>query len=109
MIKKRWRLIPVVTTDVSLYGGGAVPVSPDVTGHATVAASVVSIEFRAQLLLVDSPLPTFFCFISCSVFVSDSSPPSVAYTAIGCVENIPVNAAVIKTVAIANVLFISIY
>src|ERR687892_1119260 len=80
--------------------------SPGVTGHATVAAVVVSIEFSAQLLLVDSPLPTFFCFISCSVFVSDSSPPSVAYTAIGCVENIPVNAAVIKTVAIANVLFI---
>jgi hypothetical protein len=52
------------------YGGGAD--SPG-TGHATVAASVVSIEFSAQLLLVDSPLPTFFCFISCSVFVADSS------------------------------------
>ena len=47
--------------------------TPDATGHATVAAKVVSIEFRAQLLLVDSPLPTFFCFISCPVFVSDSS------------------------------------
>ena len=45
----------------------------DVTGHATVAAAVVSIEFSAQLLFVDSPLPTFFCFISCSVFVADSS------------------------------------
>ena len=77
--------------------------STAVTGHATVAARVVSIEFSAQLLLVDSPLPTFFCFISCSVFVSDSSPPSVAYAD---VENIPVNAAAIKTVAIANVLFI---
>src|SRR5918999_495887 len=103
MIKKRWRLIPVVTTDVSLYGGGAVPVSPDVTGHATVAAAVVSIEFRAQLLFVDSPLPMFFCFISCSVFVSDSSPPS--YVAYADVENIPVNPAAIKTVAMASVLF----
>ncbi len=51
-----------------LYYGSA-----DVVGHATVAANVVSIELRAQLLLVDSPLPTFFCFISCSVFVADSS------------------------------------
>jgi hypothetical protein len=73
------------------------------TGHATVAAVVVSIEFSAQLLLVDSPLPTFFCFISCSVFVSDSSPLSVAYAD---VENIPVNAAAIRTEAITNVLFI---
>jgi hypothetical protein len=75
----------------------------DVTGHATVAANVVSIEFRAQLLLVDSPLPTFFCFISCSVFVSDLSPPVVAYAD---VENIPVNAAAIKTVATVIALFI---
>jgi hypothetical protein len=35
--------------------------SPDVTRQATVAAAVVSIELRAQLLLVESPLPTFFC------------------------------------------------
>jgi hypothetical protein len=41
-----------------------------VTGHATVAAVVVSIEFSAQLLLVDSPLPMFSCFISCSVLVA---------------------------------------
>jgi hypothetical protein len=34
------------------------------------------------------------------VFVSDSSPPSVAYAD---VENIPVNAAAIKIVPIANV------
>ena len=84
-----------------VYGGGAG--SPG-TGHATVAAAL-SIEFRAQLLLVDSPLPTFFCFISCSVFVSDSSPPS--YVAYADVENIPVNPAAIKTVAIAIVLFIT--
>ena len=77
------------------------------TGHATVAAVVVSIEFSAQLLLVDSPLPTFFCFISCSVFVSDSSPPSNAYTAIGVEENIPVNAAAAKTATSTNDLFIS--
>jgi hypothetical protein len=75
--------------------------SPDVTGHATVAAAVVSIEFRAQLLLVDSPLPTFFCFISCSVFVPLKSPSSVAYAD---VENIPVDAAAIKTEAMASVL-----
>jgi hypothetical protein len=74
-----------------------------VTGHATVAARVVSIEFSAQLLFVDSPLPTFFCFISCSVFVPLKSPSSVAYAD---VENIPVNAAAIKTVAMAIVLFI---
>jgi hypothetical protein len=74
-----------------------------VTGHATVAARVVSIEFKAQLLLVDSPLPTFFYFISCSVFVSDSSPPSVANAV---VDIIPVNAAAIKTVAMTIDLFI---
>ena len=75
-----------------------------VTGHATVAAAL-SIEFSAQLLFFDSPLPTFFCFISCSVFVSDSSPPSNAYAD---VENIPVNAAAIRTVAIANIFCITI-
>src|ERR671914_628896 len=77
-----------------------------VTGHATVAARVVSIELSAQLLLVDSPLPTFFCFISCSVFVSDSSSPlDVAYTA-NVFENIPVNAAAVKTAKSTNDLFI---
>jgi hypothetical protein len=73
-----------------------------VTGHATVAARVVSIEFRAQLLFVDSPLPTFFCFISCSVFVADSS----CANAIGFADIIPVNAAAIKTVAMTIDLFI---
>jgi hypothetical protein len=78
-----------------------------VTGHATVAppcpVPVAPIEFSAQLLLVDSPLPTFFCFISCSVFVSYSS----CANAIGfVVENIPVNAAAIKPVAMASTLFI---
>jgi hypothetical protein len=71
-----------------------------VTGHATVAAAVVCNEFSAQLLLVDPSPPTFFCFISCSVFVSDSSPPSVAYAD---VENIPVNAAAINTEVMAIV------
>jgi hypothetical protein len=52
--------------------------NPDVTGHSTFGRTLpsgcpLSIEFRAQLLLVDSPLPTFFCAIDCSVFVSDSS------------------------------------
>ncbi len=61
-----------------------------VTGQATVAAAVESIEFRAQLLLVDSPLPSFCCAISCSVFVADSSPATLAYAD---VENIPANAA----------------
>ena len=75
----------------------------DVTGHATVAAVVVSIEFRAQLLFVDSPLPSFCCAISCSVFVADSSPATLAYAD---VENIPANAAVTKTDAIAIALFI---
>ena len=73
------------------------------TRHATLAAAVVSIEFSAQLLLVDSPLPTFFCFISCSVFVSDSSSPSTAYADI---ENFPVDAAATKTVAMANTFFL---
>ncbi len=82
-------------------GGNVEGGSPDVTGHATVAAAL-SIEFSAQLLLVESPLPTFSCFISCSVFVSDSS----CANAIGLVENIPVNAAAIKTEAIAIVFFI---
>jgi hypothetical protein len=82
--------------------------STAVTGHATVAARVVSIEFSAQLLLVDSPLPTFFCLMSCSVFVSDSSPPlDVAYAAIVVEENIPVNAAAAKTATSTNDLFIS--
>lgn len=31
--------------------------------HATVAAVVVSIEFRAQLLLVDSLFPTFIFYL----------------------------------------------
>jgi hypothetical protein len=97
---KRWGLIPVVTTTVSIYGGGAV--SPG-TGHATVAAVVVSIEFRAQLLLVDVPLPSFSCAISCSVFVADSSPATLAYAD---VENIPVNTAAIKTAAVGIALFI---
>ena len=44
-----------------------------------------SIEFDPQLVLVDAPLPIFFCFSSCSVLVSDSS----AY-AIGVDKN-PVN------------------
>jgi hypothetical protein len=53
--------------------------SPDVTGHATGPITIPpppaeSIKFAPQLLLVDSPLPTFFCAIDCSVFVSDSSP-----------------------------------
>jgi hypothetical protein len=76
--------MPVVS-QLSIYfiryggaGGRGDAVSPDVTGRATIAAVPVSIEFKAQLLLVDSLLPTFFCFISCSVFVSDSSPLSVA-------------------------------
>ena len=75
----------------------------DVTGHATVAAVVVSIEFRAQLLFVDSPLPSFCCAISCSVFVADSSPATLAYAD---VEIIPANAAATRTEAIATVLFI---
>ena len=58
-----------------------------------------SIPFLAQLLLFESPLPTFFCSISWSVLVSLSS----AY-ANGDVVNIPVNAAAIKTAAIAIVL-----
>jgi hypothetical protein len=62
-----------------------------------------SIKFAPQLLLVDSPLPTFFCAIDCSVFVSDSSPWAYAD-----VENIPVNAAANKTVPITRVLSITI-
>jgi hypothetical protein len=89
-------------------GGPGGPRSSEVTGHATVAPAcpvpVASIEFSAQLLLVDSPLPTFFCLMLCSVFVSDSSPPEVAYAD---VENIPVNAAAIKTVAMVIALFIT--
>ena len=78
--------VAITTVSISIYPRG--PINPDVTGHATVAAAL-SIEFRAQLLLVDSPLPTFFCFISCSVFISDSSPPS--YVAYAEVENIPLS------------------
>ena len=64
--------------NVSVYAiyppgrGGSLVGSPNVTGHATVAAAL-SIEFSAQLLLVDSPLPVFSCAIDCSVFVADSS------------------------------------
>ena len=74
------------------------------TGHST-SANAESIEFKAQLLFSDSPLPTFFCLMLCSVFVSDSSPPSVAYADVE--ENIPVNAAAIRTAAIAIVLYIA--
>jgi hypothetical protein len=107
--------MPVVITTVSNYsvpigGNGTTTRNPPI-GQLTSAppcpVPVASIEFSAQLLLVDSPLPTFFCFISCSVFVSDSSPSSNAYAVTGCVENIPVNAAAIKTVAIASFLFIT--
>ena len=56
------------------------------------------IVFSAQLLLNELPLPTFFCFISWSVLVSLSS----AYTAIGIVEEIPVNAAAVTIAAIAD-------
>ena len=80
----------------SLVGSGPI-------GHVTVAAVVVSIELRAQLLFVDSPLPSFCCAISCSVFVADSSPATLAYAD---VENIPANAAVTKTDAIAIALLI---
>jgi hypothetical protein len=55
-----------------------------------------SIEFTAQLLLFELPLPVFFCLISWSVLVSLSS----AY-ANGDVVNIPVNAAAIRTDATA--------
>jgi hypothetical protein len=79
-ISKKEDLMPVVS-QLSIYfiryggaGGRGDAVSPDLTGRATIAAVPVSIEFKAQLLLVDSLLPTFLCFISCSVFVSDSSP-----------------------------------
>jgi hypothetical protein len=75
--------------------------------QVTAAPARVSIEFKAQFWLVDSPLPTFFCFISCSVFVSDSSPPSNAYTFIGVEESIPVNVAAVKTATRTNDLFIS--
>jgi hypothetical protein len=94
-LKKERRVTPRVVVWVLVHCNA-------VTRLATVAAAVVSIEFRAQLLLVDSPLPTFFYFISCSAFVSDSSRAN----AIGFVDNIPVNAAAIKTEAITNVLFI---
>ena len=40
------------------------------TGHATVAAAL-SIEFRAQLLLIELPLPTFFCFRQTSVRLAE--------------------------------------
>jgi hypothetical protein len=59
-----------------------------------------SIEFTAQLLLFELPLPVFFCFTSWSVLVSLSS----AYA--NGVANVAVNAAAIKTAAIAIVLFI---
>jgi hypothetical protein len=81
-----------------VVGGTLVGSGP--IGHVTVAAAVVSIEFSAQLLLVDSPLPSFSCFISCSVFVADSSPATLAYAD---VKIIPVNAAATKTEAIAIV------
>jgi hypothetical protein len=70
-IKKRGELIPVASQPVNLfYHSGS---SPDVTGHVTVTASIESIVFRAQLLLVDSPLPSFSCVIDCLVFVADLS------------------------------------
>lgn len=50
-----------------------------------------------QLKLVDSPLPTFFCFKTCCVFVSDSSPPSYANAD---VENIPISATAVRIAAI---------
>ncbi len=61
----------VVTTDAiyliyPLWGRMALLVLMRPDMHATVAAVVMSIEFRAQLLLVDSPLPTFYLsFILC--------------------------------------------
>jgi hypothetical protein len=55
--------------------------------------------FSPQLKLVDSPLPTFFCFNACSVFVSDSSPTSYADAD---VENIPVSVAAVRIAAIVN-------
>jgi hypothetical protein len=55
--------------------------------------------FSAQLLLNESPLPTFFCLFSWSVLVSLLS----AYANRN-VVNIPVNAAAIKSTAIAIVL-----
>lgn len=64
-----------------------------------VGQEAMSVDFRAQLLLKDSPLLTFFCFISCSMFVSDSSWAN----AIGFVDNIPANAAAIKTAAMTSV------
>ena len=59
--------------------------------------------FSPQLKLVDSPLPTFFCFNTCCVFVSDSSPPSYANAD---VENIPVRVAAVRIAAIVNIVFI---
>jgi hypothetical protein len=103
-IKKRWIDTSCNYNRVNLfYPRGGTDVGTDVTGHATVAAVVVSIEFRAQLLFVDSPLPSFCCAISCSVFVADSSPATLAYAD---VENIPANAAATKIDAIVIALFI---
>ena len=46
------------------------PISNSEPGH-TVAETKSSIELVPQFLFVDSPLPTFLCFSSCSVLVSD--------------------------------------
>jgi hypothetical protein len=103
--KRRFDYSCITTVNLFYHGavGGSLVGSPDVTGHPTVVAAVVSSEFRAQLLLVDSPLPSFSCAISCSVFVADSSPATLAYAD---VENIPVNTAATKTAAIGIALFI---
>lgn len=75
---------------------------------SAVRADPSPILFCQQLNWLEPSPPTFLCFIFCSVFVPLYSPSSSspAYAAIGFVENNPVNAAAIKTVAITNVLFI---
>ncbi len=97
----------LVTVTIRFFVASLLFYSTGTTGQFTDRAAIESIEFKPQLLLVESPLPTFFCFISCSVFVSDSSPPSNAYTAIGVEESNPVNAAAVKAATSTNDLFIA--
>jgi hypothetical protein len=63
-------------------GGGVGGAGPD--GIHSILSLALVIKFSAQLKLVDSPLPRFFCLSLCSVSVSDSSSWANAFCCICC-------------------------
>ncbi|MFZ0567698.1 MAG: hypothetical protein WAM22_06825, partial [Nitrososphaeraceae archaeon] len=78
--------LPTMVKGMAGVGGAG----PD--GIHSILSLALVIKFSAQLKLVDSPLPRFFCLSLCSVSVSDSSSWANASCCISCcygiIENV---------------------